>query len=191
MVQRRFSIAVRHLLARAASSTPPRLPLGDETPGNTTTSGQPALRINLGATSSKENKDNAQPTRVQSKTSGKPAPRTKTSGQPAPRSKRKHRQRRTYKSAVKKLGATRSKDRNLGATSSNFETKTSTTMKTKRQETGIEHATSSAMKLRRNQLNHPTFQQINKNKIYAHSAPRTETTPNLQGCGQTGSVFDR
>ena len=57
-------------------------------------------------------------------------------------------------------------------------------MKTKQQETGIEHATSSVMKPRRNQLNHPAFQQINKNKIYAHSAPRTETTPNLQGCGQ-------
>ena len=34
MAQRRFEIAVQHPLASAASSTPPRIPLGDETPRN-------------------------------------------------------------------------------------------------------------------------------------------------------------
>ena len=38
MAQRRFSIAVQHPLARAATSTPPQLPLGDETPDNNMTS---------------------------------------------------------------------------------------------------------------------------------------------------------
>ena len=147
MAQRRFFIAVRHPLERAASSTPPQIPLGDKTVGNTTTLGQPALRINLGATSSKENKDNAE-----------------------------------------NLGATSSKDRNLGATSSKVEKKTQTTPKlqgygrnenvnnndNKQQDTGIEPATSSVMKLCRNQLNHPTFQKDNKNKGHGHREPRKQ-----------------
>ena len=42
MAQRCFFITTRHPLASAASSTPPQLPLGEETPRNKKTSGQPA-----------------------------------------------------------------------------------------------------------------------------------------------------
>ena len=64
------------------------------------------------------------------------------------------------------LGATNSKERNLRATISKV--KTSTTMITKQQETGVEPTTSSVMKPRRNQLNHPSFEQNKKNKDHGH-----------------------
>ena len=50
MAQRSFYIAVRHLMARAASSTPPQIPLGDETPGNTQPRGNKLQGQTLGQT---------------------------------------------------------------------------------------------------------------------------------------------
>ena len=87
------------------------------------------------------------------------------------RLKRTQRQRPTYKGAVKNLGATRCNDRNLGATSSKVETKTSTTMTTKQHKMGIKSSTSSIMKPCRNKLNHPAFQQNDKNFYIENAQP--------------------
>ena len=91
MDQRRFFIAVRHPLARAASLTPPQLPLGDETLGNTKPWGNQLqgqrTQKTLGQTAPR------------TKTSGQPAPRKKTLGQPDPSTK-KQKKHPTFKGAV-------------------------------------------------------------------------------------------
>ena len=75
MAKRRFFIASRHLLARAASSTLPQLPLGKKNPG------KPWGNQHQGKTKTKttpnfqwcgRNKDNTQPPRVRPKQRQRP-----------------------------------------------------------------------------------------------------------------------
>ena len=121
-------------MARAASLTPPQLPFGGETLGNTT-----------------------------------------TLGQPDPRLKRKHGQRPTYKGVFDSLEASSSKVKTLTKETPNLQgcnrNDNVNNNVNKEQQEGIEPATSSVMKPRRNQINHPVFPKKKKKKDNGNREP--------------------